>query len=433
MVAMNPVSSRRNFLKKSTVLAASAGLFHVGWAETGGLTLKVALVGCGGRGGGRRGALANFIEAAGLLGHQVEIVAVADIFAGQAARVAERFAVPANRVMVGALAYQQVMETDAEFVILATPPNFRPIHLAAAVAADKHVFLEKPIAIDPPGVRHVMALGEEGRTKGLCLVAGTQRRHSLNYLTNQAKVEAGAIGEILGGVVMWNGTVPFMAPRQPGQSNRDYLLRNWINFVEMSGDHIVEQHVHNLDVANWFIGRTPVSAVGMGGRARRVTGNQYDFFSVDYDYGDGVHINSQCRQMAGAYGRVGESFRGTEGEVLGGGKLTGRDVSIPEIKVLSEDGMIQEHVDLIAGVLNDAPENRVQGVAESTMTALMGRISAYTGKLVRWRDLMDDENSPFYNLTLAPAAAEFVDNMDVAMPEEEIPVPGDGGEIRIRS
>lgn len=430
---MNPVPTRRDFIKQSSVLAASAGLFNISRAAPSGLTLKVALVGCGGRGGGRRGALANFTEAAGLLGHQVEVVAIADIFADKAAVVAERFSIPANRVIVGADAYMKVMETDAEYVILATPPNFRPLHLAAAVAADKNVFIEKPIAVDPPGVRAVMRLGEEAGSKGLCMVAGTQRRHALNYLTQKARIEAGAIGEILGGVVQWNGTVPFMAPRQPGQSNRDYLLRNWINFVEMSGDHIVEQHVHNLDVANWFLGRHPVSAVGMGGRARRVTGNQYDFFSVDYDYGDGVRINSQCRQMAGAYGRVGEFFRGTEGEALGGGKLTGRTVSIAEIEVMSEDPMIQEHVDLISGVVNGAPENRVQGVAESTMTALMGRISAYTGKLVRWTDLMENPNSPYYDLTLAPAAADFVDNMDVAMPEEEIPVPGDGGEIRIRT
>lgn len=430
---MNPVPTRRDFLKQSSVLAASAGLFHIGRAQSPGMTLKVGLVGCGGRGGGRRGALANFIEAAGLHGHEVEIVAIADIFDGPAQRVAERFSVPANRVIVGAKAYQKVMETDAEYIILATPPNFRPLHLAAAIAADKHVFIEKPIAVDPPGVREVMRLGKEAGSKGLCMIAGTQRRHAINYLTQKAEIDAGAIGEIRGGVVQWNGTVPFMAPRQSGQSNRDYLLRNWINFVEMSGDHIVEQHVHNLDIANWFIGRTPVSAVGMGGRARRVTGNQYDFFSVDYDYGDGIRINSQCRQMAGAYGRIGEFFRGTEGEVLGGGKLTGRTVSIPEINVLSEDPMIQEHVDFIAGVVNGKPENRVQGVAESTMTALMGRISAYTGKLVRWVDLMENQNSPYYDLTLAPAAAEFVDDMDVAMPEEEIPVPGDGGDIRIRS
>jgi len=430
---MNPVPTRRDFIKQSSVLAASAGLFNLSRAESSGLTLKVGLVGCGGRGSGSWGALTHFIEAAGLLGHKVEISAVADIFPGQARRAAEYYSLPADRVIVGAEAYQRVMETDAEFVILATPPNFRPLHLEAAIAADKHVFFEKPIAVDPPGVRKVLQLGEVGRQKGLCLVTGTQRRHQLNYLTQKAQIEAGAVGEILGGVVMWNGTVPFMAPRQPGQSNRDYLLRNWINFVEVSGDHIVEQHVHNLDIANWFLGRPPVSAVGMGGRARRVTGNQYDFFSVDYDYGNGVHINSQCRQMAGAYGRIGETFRGTEGEVLGGGKITGRDVSIPEIKVLTEDGMVQEHVDLIAGVLNDAPENRVQAIAESTMTALMGRISAYTGKLVRWTDLMENENSPFYNLTLSPAAEDFTDDHDVAMPEEEIPVPGEGGGISIRS
>ena len=166
-------------------------------------------------------------------------------------------------------------------------------------------------------------------------------------MENAAKIENGAIGEILGGTVSWNGSVPWIWERQKGWSDADYLARNWLNWSEMSGDHLGEQHVHNIDVANWFLGRTPVSVVGFGGSYSTETGNNYDFFSLDLDYGDGVHIHSQCRQISGAYSRVGEFFRGSKGEVNGGGKLVGKDVSIPKFDVMDKDGNVQELINWI--------------------------------------------------------------------------------------
>lgn len=424
---MHAPTTRRQFLKQGALLAASAGLFNIAHANPRPGPLKVAVVGCGKRGAlaGNGGALGNFIAAAKLLGHEVEIAALADAFPASAAKAAARWEVPSNRVIVGLDAYRKVMETDANFVILTTPPVFRPLHLEAAIAAGKHAFIEKPVAVDPVGARRVIELGEVARAKHLGIVAGTQRRHDAGYLRNKARIDAGAIGPILGGTVSWNGHLPWLVRRRPEHTNRDYLLKNWLNFTELSGDHICEQHVHNIDVANWFIGRPPVAAIGFGGRARRETGNQFDFFSVDFDYGDGVHIHSQCRQISGCYARQGEFFRGAEGQVYGGGRLSGRDVSIPEIRVQSDNPMVQEHVDLISSVLSGRPENRAREVAEATMTAIMGRISAY--------DVMENTQSPFFHLALSPGALDFESSADLPVPPEVAPVPGDGAPVQERS
>jgi predicted dehydrogenase len=426
---MHSSTSRRDFIKQGATLVAGTSLFHAGRAAGVPEAIQVALVGCGGRGGA---SLKNFLAAAKLLDRPVDIVALADIFPDRARALAAKYAVPENRIVTGFDAYCRVLEGPARVVLFATPPVFRPLHFAAAIEAGKHVFIEKPIAVDPPGVRAVIATGERARAKGLCVVAGTQRRFDPTYRENRAKIEAGAIGEILGGTVCWQGAVPWVAQRQAAEPKREYLVRNWLNFTEMSGDHICEQHVHNLDVANWYLGRVPVAAIGVGARLRRETGNQYDFFSVDYDYGRGVHIHSQCRQISGCYNRVGEFFRGAHGEVHGGGKLTGKAVSVPRLELESENSLVQEHVELIKGMSAEAPPNGVRPVAEATLTAIMGRISAYTGKLVRWSDLMENASSPWYNLTLRPAPADFEAAADVALPIEAAPLPGDGESIRIR-
>ncbi len=240
---------------------------------------------------------------------------------------------------------------------------------------------------------------------------------------NKARVEAGAIGQIVGGTVAWNGQIPWIKHRKPEWSDAEYMTRNWLNFTELSGDHIVEQHMHNLDIANWFIGRHPEVFIGFGGRARRKTGNQFDFFSVDLDYGDGVHIHSQCRQIAGCYNRVGEFFRGTEGQMDGGGRIKGKEVSVPDVTLEHGSGYVQEHVELIKGARNGKPLNTARDVAEATLTAIGARISAYTGKLVRWRDMVENEESPLYALQLAPTALDF-EKGEVNMPEEVPPVPG---------
>lgn len=419
---MNPTLNRRSFLGNSTLAGVSlaAGSVFAQNTAGGSKKIKVGLIGCGGRG---NGALGDFMGACKILGLEPELTAAGDAFKDKAEAVGKKVGLAEDKCFGGFDAYQKVIASGCEYVIMATPPSFRPLHFAAAVEAGKHCFIEKPVAVDPVGARSVIATGEKAAAKGLAVVTGTQRRHDKNYLRNKALIDAGAIGQIKGGVVQWNGVVPWIKRRNDGESDASYLARNWLNFTELSGDHIVEQHVHNLDVAVWFTGKLPVTAVGFGGRARRQTGNMFDFFSVDYDFGDDVHIHSQCRQISGTYGRVGELFTGTEGVCYGGGKLKGKEVSIPEIKLDSDNSMVQEHVDMIRSVMTGKPLNDAKRIAEVTMVAIMGRISAYTGELVRWSDLMTNEKSPLYNMACTPTALDF-EKGDVKAPEEVPPVPG---------
>jgi myo-inositol 2-dehydrogenase/D-chiro-inositol 1-dehydrogenase len=195
----------------------------------------------------------------------------------------------------------------------------------------------------------------------------------------------------------------------------------------MSGDHIVEQHVHNLDVANWFIGHPPQSAVGFGGRARRKTGDQFDFFSLDLQYSDDCHIHSMCRQVNGTYNAVDEFFIGTEGTTFGGGKMQSAKLAqldVPEFKT-HDNGQVQEHIDLLNSIIKNQPLNGARTVAESTLTAIMGRIACYTGQMVRWSDLTTDTSSQWYNLTLSPSPADFEDDKVVAPKDDVYPIPGE--------
>lgn len=418
--------TRRHFVKTAAVGTAALGTFNILSAQSAGAIntskIKVGLIGCGGRGSG---ALKNFQEAAELLGIEVEIVALADAFKDQAEEKAKWFQVDASKTHYGFDAYQKVAESDADVVLMATPPNFRPVHFEACVKAGKHCFVEKPVAVDAPGARKVIEVGELAKQKGLTVVAGTQRRHQKNYLEIHSKLQAGAIGDIVGGVITWNMGTLWKVTRTPVMNNAEFLARNWLNFTELSGDHIVEQHVHQLDVANWMMGSTPKAFTGFGGCARReiAGGNQFDFFSIDMDYGDGIHIHSQCRQIAGCYNGVGESFRGTEGYTQGA-KVTGKEVAVAPVKVDHTSGLIQEHVDLLRSVRGKGePLNRARAIAEANLCAIGGRISAYTGKLVRWVDLTENTKSSFYSMTLSPGPLEF-EKGDVEMPNELPAVPG---------
>ncbi len=422
---MEPVT-RRDFVKTAALTTAALSSFNILGAQgAAGLNtskIKIGLIGCGGRG---NGALNNFKEAAQLLCIEVEVVAIADAFKDQVARVAKEHGLDVSKAHYGFDAYQKVANSDAEVVIMATPPNFRPVHFEACVKAGKHCFIEKPVAVDAPGARKVIEVGELAKQKGLTVIAGTQRRHQQNYLNMVAKVQAGAIGEIVGGAISWNMGTLWKVSRTPGMSNAEFLARNWLNFTEMSGDHICEQHVHQFDVTNWVMGRPPKAFIGFGGCARReiAGGNQFDFFSVDMDYGNGIHIHSQCRQIAGCYNRIGESFRGTEG-YTNGVKVSGKDVSVAPIQVEHSSGVIQEHVDLLKSIRGQGePLNRSREVADATMCAIGGRIAAYTGKLVRWVDLTENTKSPFYDFALAPAALDF-EKGEVEMPNELPAVPG---------
>lgn len=418
--------SRRDFIKTSATAAVTLAALTSGAKSiyaAGSDTFRVGLVGCGGRG---TGALENFQEAAQTIGKEIEIMALADALAERVSEAAKKFKVPEERCFTGFSAYRDVLASDIDIVLIVTPPNFRPHHFEAAVNAGKHIFMEKPVAVDPPGARRIIAAGELAKAKGLAVVVGTQRRHQLGYLRNKFLVENGAIGKILGGSVWWCMGQLWFKTKKFNMSDAEYMVRNWVSFVEMSGDHIVEQHVHNLDVANWFIGRPPQMALGFGSRARRKTGNQYDFFSIDYDYGDGVHIHSMSRQINGCYDRVSEFLRGSEGSMTGDGKLkTDKPLSIdlPEFDC-HENPYVQEHIDLLNSILNSQPLNEARNVAESNLTAIMGRISAYTGQMVRWVDLSERQDSQWYNLTLTPTAEDFETGNVKAPLDGIIAVPG---------
>jgi predicted dehydrogenase len=235
------------------------------------------------------------------------------------------------------------------------------------------------------------------------------------------------VGQILGGTVSWLGGRLWYKTRNPGESDASYMTRNWVSFAEMSGDHIVEQHVHNIDVANWFLGSPPIAALGFGGRARRETGNQFDFFSVDYTYPDGVHIHSMCRQVNGCYSRVGELFRTTKGTMFGAGKMKlteGGTFAFAKEYPEHEGPYVQEHVDMLDSIVKGEPMNEAQVVAEATMAGIMGRISAYTGQLVRWSDVMQNKRSAYYDLTMSPAALDFETGNVTAPQDDVVPVPG---------
>ncbi len=416
--------TRREFLGASalTATALAAGGVFAQAPSIGSGPLKVGLIGCGGRGSG---AIKNFIAAAEILGREVEITGLGDVNKASAIKVAKEHGVDQERCFADFDGFQKVIDSGCDFVLDCTPPVFRPMHFAAAVAAGKHTFIEKPVSVDPEGSRSIIATGEIAKAKGLACVTGTQRRHMARYLNQKAAIDAGAIGEIRGGIIQWNGTVPWVRRRNDGESDANYMARNWLAFNEVCGDHIVEQHIHNIDVACWYMDRLPVTALGFGGRARRETGNVYDFFSVDYDFGDGVHIHSQCRQITGTFSRVGEKFTGTHGFCYGGGRLSGKEVSFEEITTDHDSGMVQEHVDLIRSVFNGKPLNHAKRIAEVNNVAIAGRIAAYTGAMVRISDLTDREDSPFYNLNLSPKAEDFINGTVVAPEEEVAPIPGE--------
>lgn len=415
--------SRRDFIKTSAATGMAmllSGTDKV-FAQRS-KKMRVALIGCGSRG---NEALGDCLAAGEYLGLGLEVVATADWFRHKAEETGKKYNVLPSRCFGGAEGYKKLLETNANVVLMATPPNFRPVHFEAAIEAGKHVFMEKPVAVDPPGARRIIETGELARQKGLAVVAGTQRRHQSNYRRNQYAVERGAIGKIRGGCLWWCGGALWYKTRQPNESDADYMVRNWVSFAEMSGDHIVEQHVHNLDIANWFIGHPPIRALGFGGRTRRKTGNQFDFFSVQYDYADDLHIHSMCRQVNGCYGRAGEHFVGSQGSTWGDDSKmwSSKNIDIPDFPEPSGP-YVQEHIDLLSSILEDKPLNEARNVAESTLTAIMGRISAYTGQLVRWSDLTESKDSQWYNLTLKPTAEGFEKGHVVAPPDNVVPIPG---------
>jgi myo-inositol 2-dehydrogenase/D-chiro-inositol 1-dehydrogenase len=425
------LETRRDFMVKAVASTVAAG----GLAALGApaiaqekKTVKVGLIGCGGRGSG---AIGDFHSAAKVLGLETQVVGLCDAFEDRLKGLGNQYKVPKKNLFVGFDEYKKLLETDVEIVLLATPPNFRPVHLMAAIQAGKNVLMEKPVAVDPPGVRKVIEAGEIAKGKGLSIVAGTQRRHSRGYRETAKAIQEGAVGRILGGAIYWCGGALWRRERDPKWSDAEYLVRNWVSFTEMSGDHIVEQHVHNLDILNWYMGGPPVAALGFGMRARRKTGNQYDFFSLDLEYPEGVHIHSMCRQVNGTDGGA----RGGVAEHLVGEKGIVPFIGSKDKKVFAEGcpesggDYVQEHIDLLYGILKGKPENEARNVAISTGMAILGRISCYTGKRIEWKHIMDPNGGKpeLYDLTLKPTAEDFEKGLVKAPTDDVIALPGEPG------
>ncbi|MBW3622723.1 MAG: Gfo/Idh/MocA family oxidoreductase [Armatimonadetes bacterium] len=295
--------SRRDFIKSSTVSAAgAAAVMASGNYAYAAATdkIRVGLIGCGGRGTGAAGDVANAAPG-------VEIVAMGDVFPGRVngsrnelKKLGDKFKVTDATAYSGLDAYKRVIDTNGvNYIILATPPGFRPLHLDYAIKAGKHVFMEKPVAVDPTGVRSALASSDLANQKKLGIVAGTQRRHQNSYRETMQRIKDGAIGDVTGGQVYWNQGGLWSHQKQANESDTEWQIRNWLYFTWLSGDHIVEQHVHNIDVANWAMKGHPIRATGVGGRQTRTSpeyGHIYDHFAVELEYPNGARILSMCRQ-----------------------------------------------------------------------------------------------------------------------------------------
>ncbi|HXW04354.1 MAG TPA: Gfo/Idh/MocA family oxidoreductase [Vicinamibacterales bacterium] len=353
-----------------------------------GPVLKAGLVGCGGRG---RGAAANFLDA----GPNLQIVALADVFPDRVAEARQLLngkrgqQIEEARCFTGFDACQKLLDSGVDVVLHATPPHFRPAHMAAVIAAGKHLFMEKPVAVDVPGAQAVMATAEKAASQGLSIMTGTQLRRDLPRMEVHRRVRGGEIGDIVAMRTLRNqGALWYRVP-QPGWSDMEYQIRDWVNWTWLSGDIIVEQHIHHLDAILWVLDKTPVKATGMGAHVRRRTGDQYDFFSIDYEWDGGLHMHSTIRQLNGCANVREEVLVGTKGSA----NLDGIIYDLKGRQIWKYDGpennsLVQEHVDWVTAIRSGKPVNTARDTAHSTLMAIMGRDSAYTGKAISWTDLL---------------------------------------------
>ncbi|WP_156810953.1 Gfo/Idh/MocA family protein [Phocaeicola abscessus] len=388
-----------------------------------GKALKVGLVGCGGRGSG---AVENLLEAA----DGITVVALGDVFSDRLESVKKMLAekydqkVPDEGCFVGFDAYQKVIDAGIDMVILTTPPVFRPAHFQYAVEKGVHAFLEKPIAVDSKGYRTIMATSKQAVAKGLSVVTGTQRHHQRPYVEAFQKIQEGLIGEITGGNVYWNQGMLWYRTRQQGWSDMEWMIRDWVNWKWLSGDHIVEQHVHNIDIFLWMTGLHPVKATAVGSRQRRITGDQYDNFSVDFEFGNGIHLHSMCRQIDGCSTNVSEFIQGTKGswnsetheiKDLAGNVIWKFDEEASKAQFKQQNPYVLEHVDWVNHIRKGEGHDESEETGISTLAGVMGREAAYTGQTITWDDITASE------MDYLPKKLEF-GSMD--MSTYTVPVPG---------
>jgi len=420
--------TRRDFIRTAATTAivgsVATGVDRlVGAYAAGSDEIKIGLVGCGGRGSG---AVGNAIKSS----PGVRLVAMADAFQdrldaarknlvdenGDAAKVKD------DHCFVGLDAYKQLLQTDINYAILATPPGFRATHIRAAIDAGKNIFAEKPVAVDAAAVRSCIAMADDVAKKGISMVAGTQYRHFQPYMQSMQRLHDGAIGKVTHARAYYNTTELWHHDRQPNWSDTENQIRNWLYYTWLSGDHIVEQFIHNIDAINWALQGHPVRVIATGGRQVRTApefGHIYDHFAVSYEYADGVFCTAMCRQQNGTDKKVANEFTGTQGSaiILPTYSINGptpwkfdRPEDLPDI------GYTQEHADNIAAIRAGKPLNELKQVAESSLTAIMGRNSAYTGKTITWDDAMNDP------VSLMPAKLEWG-----PMPTPPVPMPGQVG------
>jgi predicted dehydrogenase len=409
-----PPVNRRAFLRTATagvvgatlapeLLAARARATAMGRDE-----VRIALVGCGGRGSG---AAANALSTGGA----VRLVAMADAFrdrlesslAGLQAEYGPLVDVPEERRFTGFDAFRAAIDADVDLVILATPPGFRPQHFSYAVEKSRHVFMEKPVAVDGPGVRMVLEAAAQADAKGLKVGVGLQRHHQLPYLETVKRIHDGAIGEPVLLRAYWNSAGVWVNPRQPGQTEMEYQMRNWYYFNWLCGDHIVEQHIHNLDVCNWIMKDYPVRAEGMGGRQVRTGkdfGEIYDHHSVEFTYASGAKLLSQSRHMPNCLDNVSEHAHGTRGwadvsgaRIVSSGGWEWRFSS----PTAPPDPYQKEHDDLFAAIRDGKAYNEAEIGAKSTLTAILGRMATYSGRNVRWEEALNS------TLALRPSSYDW--------------------------
>ena len=425
--------NRRSFVKSATIstgaLLTTPFSLEAMANNSNSRKLKLAVVGCGGRG---TGAVVQALRA----DKDVELVAMADAFGDRVENSLKyiteeldgeiKVKVKQKNKFTGFNAYKKAIDL-ADVVILTTPPGFRPQHFEYAVNNDKHIFMEKPVATDPNGIRRVLKAAKLAEQKKLNVVVGLQRRYEKKYLALYNRINKGDIGKIVSGQVYWNGAGVWVRKRESGQTEMEYQMRNWYYFNWICGDHIVEQHIHNIDVANWFIGEYPKSATGMGGREVRKGidhGQIFDHHYVEFNYPGGAVISSQCRHQPGTNRNVSEVFQGTKSNVYTKPKSKIVDHSGNDLFIYDSIGDKSpyqiEHDELFKSIRSGGVINNAEYGAKTTLTAIMGRMATYTGKEITWEQALNS------NHILVPDNLDW-DSIPPVIPDENgkypVPVP----------
>ncbi|MEM6690046.1 MAG: Gfo/Idh/MocA family oxidoreductase [Planctomycetota bacterium] len=427
-------NSRRQFLTTTGAAAATATLAST-VARTahaaGDDTIRVVLIGAGGRGSG---AIQNIFNTKG----NTKLVAVADAFEDKARKSLKKFSfgkfkdkvdVPDERIFTGLDGYKAAIDVDCDLVVIATPPGFKPAQFEYAVAKGRHIFMEKPVATDAPGVRRVLAAVEESKKKNLMVGIGLQRRHENQYKETVARIHDGQIGDIIAQRVYWNGQGIWNKAKQPGATEMEHQCNNWYHFNWICGDQIVEQHIHNLDVGCWVKGEYPVECNGMGGRGQRLDGDRsqsqiFDHTFCEYTFADGTKMFSQGRHLKGSWGYVGEAVHGTLGTADPSKEIFGQNpYRFP--KDQEQKGHQQEQHDLIEALMRGEIYNEGEYGAKSTFCAILGREACYSAKIVKWDELLEKGRNLAPELdsrTLkSPPPASSTPDSDVLYP---VPKPG---------